>query len=192
VEFFLILFALVVFVQVVNALGKQGQGKQLPPGTTVEAAAPEAEEGQVVRIGPFTVRLPPEARQAQAPALPAATDSWWEEAHGPAEAPDFDAVVYAPESVGLAVYEPPPEVSVAPRPLPPEPVALDAEVDRDAEHARLHARIDRPLSAAATVRPRHAPARDALGSLHDGAALRRAVLAAEVLGPPRALRALGD
>jgi hypothetical protein len=192
VEFFLILFALVVFIQVVNALGKQGQGKPLPPGTAVERAAPEAEEGQVIRVGPFTVRLPPEARQASAPALPAATDSWWEEAHGPADAPDFDAVVYAPDSVEVAVYEPPPEASVAPRPLPPEPVALDGEVDRDAEHARLHVRIDRPRSVAATVRPRHAPARDALGDLHGRAALRRAVLAAEILGPPRALRDLED
>jgi hypothetical protein len=63
-------------------------------------------------------------------------------------------------------------------------VSLEAlHVDRKAEHTRLHAR---PVSRAATVRRAAAPTIGAL--LHSPADLRRAIVLAEVLGKPIALR----
>ena len=70
------------------------------------------------------------------------------------------------------------------RPLPAplaEPLEV-TEVDRKAEHARFHRRIARP--AAAPVR-----AQGIAGQLRSREGVRRAVLMAEILGPPRALRA---
>ena len=182
-EFFAFLFLLFVAVQVVKGLGKHAQAAQkLPPGAEAPAAAVGEDGMQVVRIGPLTLRIPVEAPESAPPPALAAPDPWWDEAHAEPEGPDFDAAVYAPESVAM---------SVAPRPLPAVPVALDLEVDRDVEHARFHTRIDAPRPSA-PVRGRPRRARSALADLRDPAALRRAVLAAEILGPPRALRDLGD
>lgn len=55
-------------------------------------------------------------------------------------------------------------------------------VDRAAEHARLHARPDRPAATVARGRPRLAALMDHPDDL------RRAILLAEVVGPPAALR----
>jgi hypothetical protein len=162
-ELLFVLFLFYVGAQVAGALGKKGEGNALPPGA--EAAPPDA-------------HLP-------------APDAWWEEAHGEADeaeaVPDFEAAAYEPEPVEIAPYEPPAEQVIPARPFRAE-LSMEGEVDRQAEHSRFHARIDRP--AERVQRP--ASARDTLGGLRGGDALRRAVLAAEVLGPPRALRDLGE
>ena len=182
-EFFAFLFLVFIAVQVVKGLGKHAQTAQkLPPGTEPSAVAVGEDGMQVVRIGPLTLRIPLEAPESAPPPALAAPDPWWDEAHAEPEGPDVDAAVYAPESVAL---------SVAPRPLPAVPAALDVEVDRDAEHARFHTRIDPPRrSPPARGLPRRTSS--PLADLRDPAALRRAVVAAEILGPPRALRDLGD
>lgn len=188
-EFLFVLFLLFIGARVVGALSNQGQGNALPP----RAEAAPGEEEQVIRLGPLTIRVPPEARQAQLPAPPPAPDAWWDEAHGEEHAaepvPDFEAAVYEPDSVEIAPYEPPVEARVTTRPLRPEAVSMELEVDRAAEHSRFHARIERAPEAERSRRP---AAHETLGDLRGADALRRAVLAAEVLGPPRALRDLGE
>jgi len=80
----------------------------------------------------------------------------------------------------------PPVVSlepVAPRAAPLR-AAFDVEPNRAAEHARLHRR-----AVQAPVAPR--PSEPRL-KLRGAGELRRAVLVAEVLGPPRSLRTLED
>jgi hypothetical protein len=71
----------------------------------------------------------------------------------------------------------------------PAPVvrSLETEVDRDAEHRRFHDTIDQvPLPDV------EAPVRDVLKGLRRPARLREAVLLAEVIGPPRAVRPFGN
>jgi hypothetical protein len=59
----------------------------------------------------------------------------------------------------------------------PEPV----EIDRAAEHVRFHGRFPAPVQPAA-------PSETLPEHLRKPGELRRAILLAEVLGPPRALR----
>jgi hypothetical protein len=75
-----------------------------------------------------------------------------------------------------------PAMSVAPRPLPADAASLETEVDWESEHERFHKRyVDaRPASRAA--------AHGLLDDLRDPAGARRAVLLAEILGPPVSLR----
>jgi len=72
---------------------------------------------------------------------------------------------------------------LAPRPSPLR-AAFDVEPSRTAEHARFHRRTAR----AAVERPAPEPRLQLRGA----GELRRAVLLAEVLGPPRSLRTLED
>jgi hypothetical protein len=72
--------------------------------------------------------------------------------------------------------------STDPRPLPEAPQVLETEVDWTAEHERFHRRY---VEAAAEVRPAH---HGLLEEMRDPAALRRAVLMAEILGPPVSTR----
>ncbi|MDQ3557445.1 MAG: hypothetical protein M3409_11820 [Gemmatimonadota bacterium] len=74
---------------------------------------------------------------------------------------------------------------LAPRPVPVRPTR-DAVPDRAAEHARFHARVEAP---AVVRRVTHRTGALQLRNLGE---VRRAVLLAEVLGPPRALRPLEE
>ena len=68
------------------------------------------------------------------------------------------------------------------RPLPGAAASLEAEVDWEAEHQRFHKRY-------VDVRPAAPPtAHGLLDDLRDPAGARRAVLLAEILGPPVSLR----
>lgn len=69
------------------------------------------------------------------------------------------------------------------RPAPVEPV----EIDRRAEHRRFHERL---RTVEEVRRPTNAAARRLVSALHDREELQRAILLAEVLGPPRSLRPL--
>lgn len=72
------------------------------------------------------------------------------------------------------------------RPLPEAPVGLDtAEVDWSREHVRFHDKYFKPAPPPPRV--------DRLADhLRSRAEVRRAILLAEVLGPPRSLRGLED
>jgi hypothetical protein len=133
--------------------------------------------------------LPPLARSR--PSLPPRQEEGWSSEWGswPTETPveltdEEDAGVQEADELivplGRMAAQ---ELSEAARVSVPV-VSLEAlHVDRKAEHARLHAR---PVSRAATVRRAAAPTIGAL--LHSPADLRRAIVLAEVLGKPIALR----
>jgi hypothetical protein len=73
-------------------------------------------------------------------------------------------------------------MSVAPRPLPVRAVTMETEVDWEVEHERFHKRY---VDAKA---PSLAAAHGLLDELRDRDSARRAVLMAEILGPPISLR----
>jgi hypothetical protein len=84
-----------------------------------------------------------------------------------------EVVTLEPVTVGRAATR---------RPLPSAPVTLETEVDWNAEHQRFHKRyVDAPSG-------KQAPAHGLLDELRDPASARRAVLMAEILGPPVSLR----
>lgn len=105
-----------------------------------------------------------------------------------AEEASWEAVTETTAGVPILVPELPVEVPVR---LEAETVALPVisleplEVDREAEHHRLHQRL-RAAPPAPPLRPRRASA----PRLRSRAELRRAVVLAEMLGPPRALQPL--
>jgi hypothetical protein len=168
-EFLFFLFVLFVAFNVVRGFAAEAGKKRLTPPPEPEPWRLE-EAAHTYRLG--------------SGAAPAAQDPWWE-VSDPEALPVIE-VPREPEPVDLVVYDDVAgTMSVAPRPLPAQPVALDVEVDRTAEHARLHARIDRP-----PPRVEDLPRAPRLTVFHGPGALRRAILAAEVLGPPRALRDL--
>jgi hypothetical protein len=75
-----------------------------------------------------------------------------------------------------------PLMSVAPRPVPVRTETLETEVDWEAEHDRFHKRyVDAKAPAAAA-------AHGLMDDLRDPAGARRAVLMAEILGPPVSMR----
>jgi hypothetical protein len=92
--------------------------------------------------------------------------------------------IHTAEAVSLEPVTP----VVYQRPLPAPVASLDlVEVDRKAEHERLHRRFARPAAPPARARP------DRLADhLRTRRELRRAILLTEVLGPPRALRPLEE
>lgn len=90
---------------------------------------------------------------------------------------DLDAV--SAEGVSAEVV---PGMSTAPRPLPARAATLEHEVDWNAEHDRFHKRY---VDARA---PRAAVAHGLMDELRDPAGARRAVLMAEILGPPVSMR----
>ena len=74
------------------------------------------------------------------------------------------------------------ERAVAPRALPGAAASLEAEVDWEAEHERFHRRYVDVRQAASS------PAHGLMDELRDPAGARRAVLMAEILGPPVSMR----
>lgn len=134
-----------------------------------------------------TFNLPPEhVRQVGAvPAavLPARSGSeestselMWDET-----AADHDLNLDHAEVISLEPTEAP-AFSVEARPLPGPARSLETEVDWEVEHERFHKRY---VDARA---PTLAAAHGLLDDLRDPATARRAVLMAEILGPPVSLR----
>jgi hypothetical protein len=183
-EFLFFLIILVIAVNVVRGLSREAQAQQQ-----------RLLEAQEAGGGENRVRAALAARAAAAargtPPAGTGSDPWWtidEPGDGGEAEASFEEVWHQVPSAGDDRGGM--TVEVAARPVPAQPVALDGEVDRDAEHVRFHGKIEaRP--AAKVARVAKAPAGAGAGvlrSLRDSGTLRRAVLAAEVLGPPRALR----
>jgi hypothetical protein len=82
----------------------------------------------------------------------------------------------------VSLEQPSAGMSVAPRPIPVRPTRMETEVDWTAEHDRFHKRyVD-------VKAPPQAAAHGLLDALRDPAGARRAVLLAEILGPPVSMR----
>ncbi|MGI9188750.1 MAG: hypothetical protein ACR2F9_01290 [Longimicrobiaceae bacterium] len=150
-----------------------GAKPQSPPGDGAEPT--EGGEGWSAGWSEWPEELPGEADGSRSAARFEAAPS----DVAPSEPPPREARPSRPVKVrrGASGRRAAAETVPAPPP-PPEP----NEIDRAAEHERLHRR-----RAATGARRGAAPAPLMLG---DRAALRRAIVLREVLGPPRALQPL--
>jgi hypothetical protein len=165
-----LIFLVFVFI-VVSAIRKAGQKQAkivLPPDFFGTHALPP-EHVRQVGVVPAAVLPAPAGEESSSEVM-------WDEAAGDREL-NLDAVAEAATRA-----RPAEGMSVAPRPLPGAAASLETEVDWEAEHARFHKRyVDtRPQSLAA--------AHGLLDELRDPAGARRAVLLAEILGPPVSMR----
>ncbi|HEY0017716.1 MAG TPA: hypothetical protein VGC13_15495 [Longimicrobium sp.] len=170
-EFLVLLFFFFIIFSVVKSEAGKKTPKLPPPAFyDVSQVPPE----HVLRVG-----------GAPAATLPARTGSleestselMWDELAGDAER---DATIETPvEVVSLERTE---GMSVEARPMPEAAVTLEQEVDWEAEHDRFHKRYVDVHSTGSAAR------HGLLDELRDPAALRRAVLMAEILGPPKSLR----
>lgn len=167
-----LLFSLVQFF-----LERRGGGRTLPP-------PPEDAEEERYRAEPREAAEPIRFPFPPEEPLPAPAPEPWMEGvpeEVTAEAPADE------EAVDLAELRPPRPVEHVPEAVRVYDPVVSLEplhVDRPAEHQRFHRRVAAPdaVAAPAPTGPSVAAALRAPG------ALRRAVLLAEVLGPPRSLR----
>lgn len=163
--FFVIVATFLIIGSVVRAAAKVQQKVMLPPDFFGIQTVPQ-EHVRQVDAAPSAV-LPRRATGEES-----SSELLWEEMDDEEEEEED---MSAAEVVSLETL---PAMPVAPRPLPVAAQTLETEVDWEAEHARFHQRyVDaRPESLAA--------AHGLLDELRDPAGARRAVLLAEILGPP--------
>jgi hypothetical protein len=187
-EFMVMLFIGFFLWSVVSTAARSQKSKQLPPPALYDPSQvpPEHRLQAAGAPGPDTsltlARL--RTRMQQEAALPVFGDSeestselMLDEAAGDTE---VDATGAAPAEV--VALETTTGMSVEARPLPGEAVSLEHEVDWDTEHERFHRKYVDGHSAGSAAR------HGLLDEMRDPGALRRAVLMAEILGPPRSLR----
>jgi hypothetical protein len=170
-EFLILLFIGWIIWSAVGNAAKNQKAKQLPPAALWDPSQIPPEHVLHVAGGPPAVL----------PARPTSEEStselMWDELSGDTE---LDATGAAPtEVVALEATE---GMSVTARPIPGEAVTLEHEVDWEAEHERFHRKYVDGHSTGSAAR------HGLLDEMRDPGALRRAVLMAEILGPPRSLR----
>lgn len=164
-------------------LGKLFRKPEAPP-----TLPPVGDEREEVSLPPAPLSVPPESAQQPAE-WSSGWNSWPDEdlSENPAWEEGFSAEGdSAEEEVRVVSLETlPPEISTLQLHRPDLPAyAISAEalqVDRAAEHARFH-RATRHVA-----RP-SVPVTDLAAELSDPAELRRAIIFAEILGPPISLR----
>lgn len=171
-EFLVLLFFFFIIFSVVKSEAGKKMAK-LPPPAFYDVSQVPPEHVLHVRGGPAAV-LP-----ARTGGLEESTSElMWNELEGDTE---LDATGQTPmEVVSLERTEVALPVEI--RPMPSAAVSLEREVDWEAEHDRFHKRYVDVHSAGSAAR------HGLLDELRDPAALRRAVLMAEILGPPKSLR----
>ena len=187
-EFLVLLFVGWIVWSIVGAAAKNAKAKQLPPAVFWDPSQVPPEH--VIQLGaaePDTsvmlTRL--RARMQQEAVLPTRATSeestselMWDELAGDSE---IDASGATPAEV-VALEQTEVAVPVELRPGRGEAVSLEHEVDWEAEHENFHRKyVDGHSSGSAA---RHG----LLDEMRDPGALRRAVLMAEILGPPKSLR----
>lgn len=161
-------------------------GEVVPRGTVLAPPAPSpsasasparGRPGDLVPVG-VIVAPPPAARAPYTDSAEASTSEWAvSDTETLEELPEF-------ESISMEPVETPSWEALKERPEPVRAVLETTSVDWTAEHERFHRKyVDAPKAA-----PAVAPARGTLASVRGVRALRQAILAAEVLGPPRSLR----
>ncbi|MBW3572182.1 MAG: hypothetical protein KY467_13865 [Gemmatimonadetes bacterium] len=167
-EFLVLLFVGWILWSIVGAAARNAEAKRLPPPAFYDPAEVPQEPVLYVQRAPVAV-LP-----ARGGGDEISSGATWDEVAADAE-PDYSgAEVVSLEPVHL--------MSVEARPMPGEAVSLEQEVDRQAEHDAFHRRYVDDHSAGAAAR------HGLLDQMRHPGALRRAVLMAEILGPPRSLR----
>jgi hypothetical protein len=183
-EFLIFLFVGWFIWSVVGNAAKNARAKQLPPPAFYDPSQVPPEH--VLRVEPDTSQMVARlrARMKEDAVLPARTASeestselMWDETAGDTE---VDATGATPaEVVALEATE---GMSVEARPMPGEAVTLEHEVDWEAEHEVFHRKYVDGHSTGSAAR------HGLLDEMRDPGALRRAVLMAEILGPPKSLR----
>ncbi len=176
------LLEVILFLVFVGAplLGRLLQGKTQPPPDSLPPFPEEREEREGI---PFEIPAPQGGWSAEWEQWPESDEE--EKAEAPVavlrDAEDED--IHTAEAVSL---EPVTRVEAVRRPLPTPVASLDlAEVDRGAEHERFHRKIVPRVPRTPRPALRSDGLRDQLRSRSE---VRRAVILAEVLGPPRSLR----
>lgn len=158
-------------------------GEVVARGAVLAPPAPPPARGRPGDLVPVGVIVAPSPSYGSGGAAPygdvegdeASTSEWAVSDTGTLEEiPEFESISMEP--VGAPEWQA--------RPEPARAVLEATSVDWTAEHDRFHKKyVDAPKAA-----PAVAPARGVLASVRGVRALRQAVLAAEVLGPPRSLR----
>jgi hypothetical protein len=167
-EFLVLLFIGWIIWSIVGNAAKNAKAKQLPPAAFYDPSQVPAEHLLQVRGGPPAV-LP-----ARVASEESSSELLWDELEGDTELNEPGLQVVSLESTT--------EMSVEARPMPGEAVSLEQEVDWEQEHERFHRKYVDGHSAGSAAR------RGLLDEMRDRDALRRAVLMAEILGPPKSLR----
>lgn len=170
-EFLVLLFIGWIIWSAVGNAAKNAQAKQLPPAVLYDPTQVAPEHLLQVAGGPAAV-LPVFGSSEES-----SSELLWDEAAGDQE---VDATGATPvEVVALEATE---EMSVVARPMPGEAVTLEHEVDWEQEHVLFHQKYVDGHSAGSAAR------HGLLDKMRDRDALRRAVLMAEILGPPKSLQ----
>jgi hypothetical protein len=169
-DFLFLLFLFFIIFSVVKSEARKTAAKQLPPPAFFDPSQVPPEHVIQLDAAPAAV-LPAGGSREES-----SSEQWWDEVAADTE---LDATGATPaEVVSLESTE-----VVIPGEVPaPVVVSLEQEVDWEAEHTRFHQRY-------VDVRPAdRIPAHGLRDELRDPASLRRAVLLAEILGPPKSMR----
>lgn len=166
-EFLVLLFIGWIIWSAVGNAAKNAQAK-LPPPTFYDPSQIPPEHVLHVAGGPPAV-LP-----ARTASEESSSELLWDELAGDTELDDPGMQVVSLESTA--------PMSVEARPVPTEAVSLEQEVDWETEHERFHRKYVDVHSTGSAAR------HGLLDEMRDPGALRRAVLMAEILGPPKSLR----
>lgn len=167
-EFLVLLFIGWILWALVGTAAKNAKAKQLPPSAFYDLSTVPHEHVLRVTGGPAAV-LP-----ARGGFEESSSELLWDEL-----ANDRELDLSAAEVVSLEPLAP---MSVEARPMPGEAVTLEHEVDWEQEHVRFHHKYVDAHSTGSAAR------HGLLDEMRDPGALRRAVLMAEILGPPKSLR----
>lgn len=183
-EFLVLLFIGWIIWSIVGNAAKNAKARELVPPAFYDPSQLPPEH--VPRVEPDTAQMVARlrARMQEDAVLPAraaseesSSELMWDELEGDSE---VDATGSTPaEIVRLEATE---VTSTTARPMPGEAVSLEHEVDWEQEHVRFHKKYVDGHSAGSAAR------HGLLDEMRDPGALRRAVLMAEILGPPRSLR----
>ena len=168
-DFLFLLFLVFIIWSVVRAEAKKAKAKQLPPPAFFDRSQVPAEHQLVLGQAPAA------ALSAGASAEESTSEQWRDEVAGDTELGITEAPGQ-PVTLETEVVIPPPVTAGH------GVLSLEHEVDWEAEHTRFHHRYVDVRSADRT------PAHGLMDELRDPAALRRAVLLAEILGPPKSMR----
>lgn len=174
-ELLILIFVGWIIWSAVGTAARNARAKLPPAEPTVPDWYRLAEASDHVRmVGP----APAVALAARTAAEESSSELLWDETAGDTEVDSTGAVpaeIVALESTSVAL---PVEI----RPMPGPAASLEHEVDWETEHERFHQRYVEGHSAGSAAR------HGLMEELRDPAVLRRAVLMAEILGPPKSAR----
>jgi hypothetical protein len=169
-EFLILLFFFFIIFSVVKSEAGKKMSKLPPPAFYDPSQIPPE---HVLRVGGAPAAVLP----VRAGSEESSSELLWDELSDDTE---VDATGEAP--VEVVSLERTDAMSVEARPMPGEAVTLEQEVDWEQEHENFHRKYVDAHSTGSAAR------HGLLDEMRDPGALRRAVLMAEILGPPKSLR----